>query len=55
MTDQKKRGRKPLSTTEQSVTWALALTESQLAKLKQLGGAKWVREMIEEKFFTKAR
>lgn len=41
------QGRKPLSPFEKSVVMPIRMTESQRNKLKKLGGAKWVRAMID--------
>ena len=42
------QGRKPISTSEPSVTLSLRLTPSQREKLDHLGGAAWVRSMIDK-------
>lgn len=40
------QGRKPLSRGEPTVTVSIKMTATQKAKLAQLGGPDWVRQMI---------
>lgn len=40
------QGRKPLSEGEPTVTVSIKMTATQKAKLAQLGGPDWVRQMI---------
>lgn len=54
MTEMKQRGgpgrgqgRKPVKTGEETVTVSLRMTSAQREKLAALGGASWVRKMIE--------
>jgi len=50
-TEQKKRikhgGRKPLGAGEKSVNLVFRVTEAQKAKVARLGGAKWLRGVID--------
>jgi hypothetical protein len=41
------QGRKPVKTGEETVTVSLRMTAAQREKLAMLGGASWVRKMIE--------
>lgn len=41
------QGRKPVKTGEETVTVSLRMTSAQRKKLAALGGASWVRKMIE--------
>jgi hypothetical protein len=40
------QGRKPISDTDQTITFCMRMTETQRKKLENLGGAKWVRDRI---------
>lgn len=42
------QGRKPVKTGEKTVTVSLRMTSAQRERLAALGGAQWVRKMIEE-------
>lgn len=42
------QGRKPIKPGETTVTVSLRMTEAQRARLKLLGGAKWVRNQIDK-------
>lgn len=41
------QGRKPVKAGEDTVTVSLRMTPTQRSKLSKLGGAKWVREQID--------
>lgn len=42
------QGRKPVADGQQTVTVSLRMTEAQRDKLALLGGAEWVRKMIDK-------